>query len=148
MGDDNKKKIEVEIKRKNGVTIFKFKIDPHIENMYKSQVQNGEGEIKESTKWEGLKFYFLPNLLTSEAYQNLLLNYRLFDDYGQSLYRNGKLNIAWLRTEGGKGEVELKEELGFSELSSLVKNAMACIREHFDHYYRDFKITGSVSVEI
>ena len=146
--DENRKKIEVEIKRKQGKTYFKFSVDEAIENMYKQQVAEEDGEIRESAKWPNLKFYFLPALLENETYRNLLANYRLFDDYGQSLYRDGKLNIAWLRTEGGRGEIEMQEEVGFAEMSTLIRNAMNCIREHFDAYYRDFKITGSVSVEL
>lgn len=142
----DKKKIEVEIVRKEGKTYFRFKIHPSIENLYKSQ----NPEIRESKSWPALKFYYIPQLINNEVYQSKLSSFNLIDDYGSSFYdRNRRrLNIAWLRTVNGVGEILIEEEFSFAELSQSVKNALSFIKEYFEEYYREFKIKGSVSVEL
>lgn len=142
--ESSKKKIAVEIARKDGKTYFKFEIDPRIEEMYKIQQQ----EERESESWPGLKFYYMPKILDNPLYQEKLKSYRLFDNYGTTIIKENKFNIAWLRTVGGNGEVELNEELSFAELSNMVKQALAFIKEYFDDYYRGFSIKGHITVEL
>ena len=148
MNQDNKKKVSVELSRRDGETYFKFKIDKRIEEMYKKQMSQEGSEIKTSKSWPGLKFYCLPALTENNVYQTKLHEYRLFDNYGSGLYANQRLNIAWLRTVGGEGEIKLTEELSFAEVSVLVKKALQFIKEYFEDYYQGFVIKGSVSIEL
>ena len=140
----DKKKINLEIYRKDGKTMFKFEIDPRIEALFKGIAK----EQKDSTGWNGLKFYYCPELTQDEQYKNKLYNMRLFDDFGTSLIRKNTLNIAWVRAVGGKGEIEVKEPISFSELSLLFRNATQFIKEHFEDNFKNFTIKGSLSVEI
>jgi hypothetical protein len=140
----DKKRIEIEIYRKEGKTFFKFAIDPKIEELYKA----GSPELRKSTSWAGLEFYYLPHLTSNKEYKDKLEYFRLFDDYGVGIYVGGKLNIAWLRTVGGKGDIQIKDPLSFAELSALTKNCVQFVKEYFEEYYREFKIRGNISVEL
>mgnify|MGYP001607899954 FL=1 len=137
-----KKKIEIELIRKDGKTIFKFKVDPKITNLY------SEGEVRESQSWPNLKFYYLPSLTQNREYLSKLHGYNLFDDYGMPIINERKLNIAWIRTLTGQGEIIIKDAVSFAELSSLVRNATTFIKEYFEEYFKDFKIKGIISVEV
>lgn len=140
---ETKRQIELEITRKEGVTKFKFKVDPKIEELYKSR----STEVKESKAWPGHKFYAVPTLLSDNNYKTELRNHRLFDDYGSGFYVDGLLNIAWVRTEGGQGEIIIKENVPFAELSTLAKQTIQFLRTHFEDYFREFTIKGSVLTE-
>ena len=140
---ETKKQIDLEITRKDGVTRFKFKIDPKIEELYKSR----SSEVKESKAWTGCKFYAIPELLSDKNYKDELRNHRLFDDYGSGFYVDGLLNIAWIRTVGGEGEIIIKENVPFAELSTLAKQTIQFLRSHFEDYFREFTIKGSVLTE-
>lgn len=141
---DDKKKIEIEIIRKNGKTIFKFKVDPRLTEIYKGL----STEVRESNSWKNLKFYYMPNLTDDENYRRKLYNLHLIDDYGTGLYKNGFLNIAWLRTVGGTGELTIADSLSFADLSILIKNATQFIKQHFEEHYSNFRIKGQVTLEI
>src|SRR6185436_11328309 len=135
-------KISFKLYRKGGSTFFAFQIAPKIEKVYSDQPH----EIKESTSWTGLKFYSIPKTLQDAAYKRMLQDFRLFDDYGQGLYRDGMLNIAWIRTVGGSGEIKITEPLSFAELSSLVRNATQFLKEYYQEHFREFVLHGKVSI--
>lgn len=142
--DGKQKQIKFVLYRRSGQTFFEFDIAPEIEKIYQSQ----EHTVRESKNWEGLKFYFIPNLTENEMYRKLLNQYRLFDDYGQGLYKSGWLNIAWVRTVGGKGIIAIKEPLTFAELAVLIRNTTQFLREYFNEYFKEFKIRGTVSIDV
>ena len=139
-----KQKIDIKIKRINGKTYLAYEISPEIEKRYNTETT----EIKESEKWQGLKFYYVPEITQNNSYLNLLAKYKLFDDFGSVFYRDGHLNIAWLRTVGGKGKIELKQSISFAELSILIKNTLSFIKEYFEEYLRDYEVNGSLTIEI
>ncbi len=141
---DDKKKIIIEAIREDGVTKFMFEVDARITKMYEGQ----STEIKPSGKWEGLKFYYIPSLLESSIYQHKLSEFGLFDDYGSTFYRDGRMNIAWLRTVGGKGTIIIDETIEFAQLSILIKKTMQFLKEYFEEYYKEFKIKGELTVEV
>lgn len=151
-GQEPKKKSKVEmiIRRKGGKTFFEFKIAPELEALYK----NMEGEVRDSTAWRGLKFYFVPSIVNLAEYKRQLASFDLFDDYGTELLksegenRGVKFNIAWLRTEGGKGSVEIKNAVNFARLSVLMDNCLRFLKEYHDDFFRDFKIRGSLTVDL
>lgn len=139
-----KQKINIKISRINGKSYLSYEISPEIEKLY----NNGSVETKISESWEGLKFYYNPDITQNSNYLDLLGKYRLFDDFGCSFYRNRYLNIAWLRTVGGKGKIELKNDVSFAELTILIKNTLSFIKEYFEEYLKDFEIKGSLTIEI
>lgn len=140
----NAKKISINISRKNGKTLFQFKIDKKILKLYEAQPH----EIRESEKWKGLKFYYSPELTGSEKYKALLSQFDLFDDYGSDFYRSGKLNIAWIRTVDGEGEIVINDYHSFAELSYLITNVSKFIKAYFEEYMRDYKISGHLEFEV
>jgi hypothetical protein len=141
---EDKKKIQISLERKDGKTLLRFEIDPRIEEIYKKQ----KHEIKTSDSWNGLKFYYMPQIVRSEVYRRKLMDRQLKDDYGTSIYDGHSLNIAWLRTVGGKGEIVLGDEMSIAEASMLIRNATAFIKDYFETYYKNFKISGSVNIEL
>lgn len=144
---DSLPRIDIELTQNAGSDgiVFKFEVHENITRLY-SKVSSG---VSDSGKWEGLKFYKIPSLLSNETYKSQLSKFRLFDDFGQELIKDGKLNIAWLRTVGGNGEIEFKNmQVGLADLSMLVNNATKFIREHFEDFFSKKKITATVSVEI
>jgi hypothetical protein len=143
------KKISLSIRRKDGMTIFKFAIDPRITEIYRRMSES----IRRSEHWidvsgEGLEFFYLPSLLSSEKYKDYLSRFNLIDDFGAALYKDGKLNIAWLRTTTGKGEITVKEQVAFAEMSILVKQTIEFLKQYFEEYYRDYTVNGSITVEV
>ncbi|MDE2233370.1 MAG: hypothetical protein KGJ90_04650 [Patescibacteria group bacterium] len=140
-----KKKVSIEIVRKDGKSVFRFSVDKKIEQMYADRAAG----TRKSESWKGLEFYAIPSLLEDRNYRDRLANYYLVDDYGQPIIgNNGRLNIAWLRTVGGQGEIEIKNPIGFAELSRMFRNAIACIKEQFEEEFASFKIKGEVSLEL
>lgn len=141
--------IELERDSKSGKTVFKFKVMPQITAIFKEQAES----IKTSQAWDGLQFYSVPQVLGSTEYRDMLAQFRLFDDYGHALIRENdggrpRLNIAWLRTVGGQGEIEVSNHLGFGEVSEMVKNATRFIKDYFEDFFRGYKITGEVRVKL
>lgn len=139
-----KQKINIKINKINGKTFLVYEVSPEIEKRYNT----GSVEIKTSESWEGLKFYYNPEITQSNTYLNLLSKYRLFDDFGCAFYRNTYLNVAWLRTVGGRGKVEIKQNISFAELSILLKNTLSFVKEYFEEYLRDYEVKGSLTIEI
>lgn len=144
--EESKKKISIMISRRDGKTYFKFEIDPRIEQMYSEMAK----EKKSSSSWAGLEFYYLPLILGDNKYQQALKQSKLMDDFGHSLFSQGMFNIAWLRTVGGKGEILLKynETLSYSDIALQIESASRFIKQYFEEYYRGFKISSIISVEL
>lgn len=144
----NVRTIELEIAREKGETYFKFKVDPAITELYKNQAE----EIKLSKKWVGLSFFYAPKIINNELYKRILTDYHLFDEYGNDLFYNGGsrllFNIAWLRTKEGEGQIKITEPVSISELTDLTKRTCDFIKDHFNKYFQDFKISGKVSIEL
>jgi hypothetical protein len=139
-----KKKVEIEIERRNGKTIFKFRVDPALTTYY-SEIAK---EVRESARWEGLSFFYLPQIIESPDYQNKLESRGLIDDFGSELIQNNKFNIAWVRTVNSCGEIKINDGISFADLSVMVRNATAFLKEHFEDHFRPFKIKGVVSLEV
>lgn len=142
----DKKRVEIEVYRKNGKTMFKFSVHKSLEEVFK----NNEGvEVKTSKNWEGLKFYTYPAVLDSSNYRNMLQDYYLFDDYGHSLIRENRyFNIAFLRTLGGKGEVQLDNTIPFAVVSQGLKNMTHFIKEYYNEFLADYTVKASISMEV
>ena len=138
------KTIEITIQRKNGKTLLLFTASQEVENIYKNIMKLKQ---KQSKKW-GMGFYELPARLKSEAYKKLCETHRVYDDYGSTPFKNGLLNIAFLRTAGGKGKVELPANLSLAEANIAVQNCVSFLREFFRMYALPYKATGTLTIEI
>ena len=89
METKQKSKVVISIERIKGETFLNFTISPEIEAIWQAKSQ----EIKESEKWQGLKFYYCPEIIEGDTYADLLYSNNLIDDYGHTLFDNHKFNI-------------------------------------------------------
>lgn len=138
------KKINLEIARKNGDTVFRFEVPKFLEAMYAGRSE----EVKTSEKWAGLEFYYMPGLLKNEDYKRSLANYRLVDDYGQALFSNGYFNIAWLRTKGGKGEIKVSDDVSMAKVNETMKGCISFLKEYFTDFLQDFSLKGTLTIDL
>jgi hypothetical protein len=139
-----KKKISIKISRIEGETHFKFEVDERITALYESM----SAEIRTSEKWKDLRFYFVPSILENEEYKKLLNEYQLFDDFGKSVFDNNALNIAWLRTVGGNGEIILSDQISMASVMTATKRAVEFLKIYFDEYYKNYEVSGVVEFNI
>ena len=144
METKNTKAIVLEINREKGETFLTFEISPEIETLWKVH----EPAIKESTAWDGLKFYYLPGIIESEEYRELLATHRLRDDYGHSIFSDGLFNIAFIRTVGGKGKIKINDSVSHAALSEWINETKEFLKEYFQNYLRDFKISCRLTIDI
>jgi len=140
----NENSIDVEIFRKNGKTYFEYNIHAHIEKIFKDQAE----EERESESWKNIKFYHIPKMVRSESYKDRLSSYNLFDSFGQTFYKDNKANIAWLRTVGGSGKIEIDDVISFSEMTIMIKNIIAFTKDYFENYVNNAKVTGTLKINI
>ena len=140
-----KKQIVINVERTKGQTFISFEFAPEIEEIWKMH----DAQIKESTAWEGLKFYYIPEVIQSREYVRLLDRYGLRDDYGHSIFGDdGKFNIAFIRTVGGKGKIKVKNTISHSEIIQGVDNTGNFIKDYFQAYLKDFKFTCNININI
>ena len=145
MTEIKKEKVQVEVKRVEGNLMFAFSVPEMLEAIFKAK----SVEIRTSEKWEGNKFYFCPDITNNEAYQALLSEYNLFDNFGQDIVDgNGRFNVAFLRTVGGKGVIPLIPPVAFSVLSDRVRALTRFIRAYYEQFVGSFRIGGTVEFEI
>ena len=136
--------VDVRIEKKPNAFHFSFNISSSLEKIYQSR---SEAE-QVSEKWAGLKFYTMPKILNNERYQSLLSNYNLYDDYGAELYRDGKFNIAFLRTIGGRGFIKFPTEIPFFEVSNLMRNLKTVMAKIYEEFFQAYKIKTRFSIEV
>lgn len=141
--EKEKKKLECELIRKDGKTFFLFTIDERLQKFY----IKGAEEVRESQNWNGLKFYYVPDIIENQTYIRLLQQHNLIDNFGSSIIVSGKFNIAWIRTEGGTGQIEIKEQLPLSELSLMMTNVRNFLKSYFEEFLREINIKTVVSIE-
>lgn len=134
--------ISLDIIRENGKSYMKFSVPSIITKIYEAQAK----ETRKSEAWKGLDFFYIPELLANERYNALLRSNKLFDKFGSSFTTDGLMNIAWLRTKQGEGQFEIPDNISFAELTSLSKNVHQFIKDYFDEYLRDFRITMKAEI--
>ena len=144
MVNNTKKEVKIEIERKDGKTLFSFSVAPELESIFNKSKQ----EVRQSEAWDSLRFYYCPEITNSSAYNSLLTDFNLIDNFGSALYSGGHFNIAFLRTEGGKGQIVLPNSIPFAIVSEGVKNMIAFVKKYYADYLQDYKIKGVISLEI
>jgi hypothetical protein len=146
MTKENTLSVKLE-RRENGKTYFAFEVPERITSLYKER----SSEVKQSESWKGLQFYAIPELLGDETYKRKLNDFNLVDDFGDGFIRSHggrfSLNIAWIRTIGGTGEIEVKNEIGHSDLNMLIKNMLEFLKTYFEDYLRAFVIKGQLTID-
>jgi hypothetical protein len=140
----NKQKIKLEISREAGKTYLTFEVDKTLETIFEKQ----SSEVRESESWKGLKFYYAPDVIDSTAYQNLLYEYGLQDNYGVPIYSNRKFNIAFLRTVGGQGKILIKNDIPFAMVSDYMKKIITFIKRYYEDFLKDYKVKGFLTFEV
>ena len=105
--------------------------------------------MRQSEKWPGLEFYYMPDIVESKEYKQLLANYNLIDNFGYKMVEDGeRFNIAFLRTVSGKGEIQLNRELPFALVADRLKMITQFLKNYYEEYLTDYKVTGSVQIEV
>ena len=137
------KALEIKISRKKGKTTFSYEVAPDVEEIYR---EASKGEIATSKNWLGLEFYVIKSLKSNEFYKEKLNQYDLFDEYGSPLIDGNRLNIAWLRTVGGKGSIEVTGDVPLSKLTTLTKDTISFLRDYFRDVLSDVEIEGSLNI--
>ncbi|MDE2233717.1 MAG: hypothetical protein KGJ90_06470 [Patescibacteria group bacterium] len=138
--------VSMEVTREEGQTKFRFKVNPLLTDYFRDAVN---GEKQTSEKWKGMEFFKMSQALeNNDVYQQALSRHCLIDNYGSSLIYNGKFNIAWLRTVGGRGEIKLNDTIIFGEVSYLIKHTIAFLNDFFGEILAEFEIEGTISVRV
>lgn len=141
---EKKKVVIIEVSRINGKTYLEFQVDESIETIFKEKSE----EIKESQNWKGLKFYYLPKITNDEQYKRLLSSHNLIDDFGAILYDNQRFNIAFIRTVGGKGKIEVPADIPFAIISIGMKNMVSFLKEYYENFIKDYSVKGEITFEV
>lgn len=137
--------LKLHLTRNNMKVKIDFEVDQKLTDIFKEN----SAEIKESASWVGLKFYSVPSIVSSAGYKALLNNYSLFDDFGTSLHKDGKFNIAWTRTVGGKGTIEVKDNfLTEEELKRFLRNSVSFLRDYYEESLKDIEIFAELTMVI
>lgn len=136
--------ISLKIKRQKGITKLVFNVDKEIRDLY----ENMEHEKRESGNWPGLHFYFIPQIIDSRKYQEMLSAYGLFDDFGSKVYHSGRFNIAFLRTIEGSGEIIIKEHIAFADLSNWMQKMTSFLKDYHEGFFADCEVNGEVKINL
>ena len=144
--NNDKPSIKMSVTRENGDTYFTFEVPKKLTDIFAEKSE----EIKTSENWPNHQFYFMPEVLESSAYKDLLSEYNLFDNYGSKIINeeNGKFNVAFLRTVGGKGKIQLNQDLPFAKVADQVRNITRFLKAYYEEFLTDYKVSGSVTIEI
>lgn len=138
----NNKALEIKISRKKGKTTFSYEVASEVGEIYK---EASSGLVGTSKNWPGLDFYQIKSLKANEFYKEKLSQYNLMDEFGSPLINDNKLNIAWLRTVGGKGVIVIEGDVPLSKLTSMTKDTISFLRDYFKDVLADVEIEGSLS---
>jgi hypothetical protein len=142
--NNNKKKVKIGIERVDGNTYLSFEVHPSITKVFKDKAES----TKTSTKWKGLKFYYIPTLTESRDYKELLSRYSLFDDYGSTLYQNNSFNVAFLRTIKSKGKILVNDDIPFAVVSQGMQNIVSFLKKYYEDYLKDYAVKGIITFEV
>lgn len=139
-------KMEVSLTRVNGVFYMEFSIPEKIENIFK----NKKHTIEESKSWPGLKFYSIPSLITDANYKSFLSDFELFDNFGSPLWdsEKRKFNVAFLRTVGGQGKLQLDYSIPVSEITLGFKRILAFVQKYHNDFVADTKVSAQIIFEL
>jgi len=136
--------IKVKIKRENMRTKLTYSVDQEIENLFE-EVSEG---VRESSSWEDLKYYHMPPEARSDAYRNKLERNNLCDDFGYDVVQGNKFNIAWIRTVGGEGEIEIPNHITLTQVQEWVASASRFLKSFFSEHFKDYEVTGTIEINI
>lgn len=135
----------MKVSREGQKTYFTFEVPKAISAIFEAK----SDEIRESESWPGHQFYFCPEVTKDRGYKELLEQYHLFDDYGHTMVReDGRFNVAFLRTVGGAGKIEVKKDLSFAHVSDQVRQIVKFLKAYYENFLGDWQVSGSTEFEI
>lgn len=133
--------IETKVRRDKGETFMEFNIPKVVEEMFKAG-----SEIKTSAKWPGLKFYYQAKIQGHPSYEKMLSENKLRDNFGAPLFADGKINVAFLRTVGGKGCIPVEPSIPMAEWSDKLGQLTAFIKQLMQEYYLKSEVSASITI--
>ena len=146
-----KEKILLNIERKKGKLTLYVKIPKRLEDYFSGASAN---ETQQSTTWQdkegvGCVFYIL-----SDAHRELetSLSYATFNDFGDGLIRQNRINLAPLRTVGASKGVYLFAS-NFQAIDNVnfehyIKQLGLCTKMIWETMIRDKKVKAIISFEV
>lgn len=103
-------------------------------------------EIRESEKWPTLKFYYVPQITESRKYKQMLADQSLSDNYGAPIIdEEGRFNMAWIRTVGGEGKIEMSESITLSEAQEKIERGLSFIKTFHSEFFSGYAIKAIIS---
>lgn len=141
----NTQTVKLEVVRTQGNTVLKFSIPQVIRDLWAAR----NLESATSASWSGLEFWKLPTEARTPQYNDLLAQFNLRDDFGSALIdADGRFNVAFLRCKSAEGEIPCPTDMSFSVLSENVRTLARFVRQYVEQNVSDFRITGSVLIEL
>lgn len=145
MPEQNDNKVTLAVVRKSGKTVLEFHVPKVVRDIWADKGL----EVAESSNWPGLQFYKLRNNDRTPQYRDMLERFGLFDDFGAELVDDsGKFNVAFLRSVDADGKIPVNGELAYGSIAAKVRDLAAFVREFVEGFVADYRITGSVSIEL
>ena len=91
----------------------------------------------------------MPDIVTDANYKDILDSLGLFDNFGDNFIDStGRANIAWLRTVGGNGTFQIKDNVSQAKLVTINRSVAEFVKRYFENYYSDFDIIGECEVNL
>ena len=140
---NKEKSVELVISRRGGKTYLDFGIPNMLEEIFKGK----STKTSDSKNWPGLSFYVMKQTDSSD-YKRLLSQFNLFDNFGDEFSKEGRYNIAFIRTVGGKGNIMINDDLTLAEVSTITANIADFIKRWYQEFIRDYKVSMLVQLEI
>lgn len=139
---DGNKLFNAKVCRKDGKTILFVQADEKITNLLHT------GNTQTSSKWgtdgDGNGHTFHKRTGYTSAVASVMNQFR--DDYGSSIARNGKGNVAFLRTEGVEDGVffEIDRPVTEENLKATVKSMKKAVEELKSQFLKDVAVISEV----
>lgn len=143
------KAIELEATNKNGEIVLNIKICKEIETFFKKISKN---EKQKSSAWfdkndKNLKFYKL-----NETIENKLKNidYNCFNNYGSGIIKEGRFNMAILRSVGMSQGITIKmtDLISYQDLKTYSEYLGKFTNKLYNEYINEKKVTATIMFEI
>lgn len=136
---------------KEGLDIYlRLRLDRKIENFLSSLCP----DVDRSTRWvdkqnRGLEFY---RRSSSQEYsiQNFLNDNNCFDDIGQPLFQNGRINFAVLRIKDASKGITFKVSglISYDELKTYIETIGKLTKNFYSNYIIRQRIKAVITYEI
>jgi hypothetical protein len=143
----NKQIINITLE-KNGMDILlKLKVAEEVEAFFKNA---SNGNTEQSNYWldeenNGVIFY-----LKSEKVAHKVPSIEVIDNFGSELIREGKINVALLRSVGASQGVTIKcnDLLGYEEMKVYIEQLALWTRSFYETTMRPAQISAQIAFDV